>query len=458
MTTEGVEPAEAAAAIQRKLLPVTLAHAVREVPVYRDLYAEVPWQAVREPAELSALPFTSKALVIERWRAFLAPGHRLASLQYTSGTTGDSLFVCRSQEESDFISGFFADLHEPGGRITTCLKFAEAIHGTPTRIPTPVFVVQGTLFDDRSLVTSLNLMRKLQANPDVVPPVEAIAGTDTALRAFTHVAEREAGDLSGFGVAALHTHGDLLPPATRRRLERAWGAVLIDRYSLVEQFGGASRVPGRDLYLFDPHIVAEVVDPVSGAPCTSGRGVLVLTSLYPFVQMMPLIRYWTGDLVEIVQPDPPTPTLAVRLLGRLGECIADPDDGRVLLTPMEWREAVEERPEVAFWTRRRQFETPGIVRAIGRPMVRFRVRPRPRPGAPLRIVLQAGLEDTAARQSAPDGLAAGLREAVLAEAPELDAAVAAGRAALEVETLAATAWQPPVPPAGSVAWEYLQPA
>jgi len=52
------------------------------------------------------------------------------------------------------------------------------------------------------------------------------------------------------------------------------------------------------LFLFDPACLRRGVNPINGI-CVTGNGVgeLVITTLYPFAQMQPLIRYATGDLV-----------------------------------------------------------------------------------------------------------------------------------------------------------------
>jgi len=72
---------------------------------------------------------------------------------------------------------------------------------------------------------------------------------------------------------------------------------IVERYSLTEIFGGASRREPKAKFLLDPYVMGEIVDE-GGVPVSPGEaGELTLTELFPFVQMQPLIRYRTGDIV-----------------------------------------------------------------------------------------------------------------------------------------------------------------
>jgi hypothetical protein len=74
-----------------------------------------------------------------------------------------------------------------------------------------------------------------------------------------------------------------------------------------------------------------------------------LTSLYPFTQTMPLIRYVTGDLVTVVAPADAPGGLQVRYAGRTVRSVIDADGPTVqpLLLSGPLYEAVESIPDVA---------------------------------------------------------------------------------------------------------------
>jgi len=86
-------------------------------------------------------------------------------------------------------------------------------------------------------------------------------------------------------------------PATRERIERSWGARVIDHHGLTE-VGPVSfecwDAPGF-LHVNEGAFIAEVLDPASGTPVPDGApGELVLTNLGRTAS--PVIRYRTGDI------------------------------------------------------------------------------------------------------------------------------------------------------------------
>jgi phenylacetate-CoA ligase len=87
-------------------------------------------------------------------------------------------------------------------------------------------------------------------------------------------------------------------PATRERIERSWGARVIDHHGLTE-VGPVSfecwESPG-SLHINEAEFIAEVIDPRTGDEVSDGQtGELVLTNLGRTAS--PVIRYCTGDIV-----------------------------------------------------------------------------------------------------------------------------------------------------------------
>jgi phenylacetate-CoA ligase len=87
-------------------------------------------------------------------------------------------------------------------------------------------------------------------------------------------------------------------PATRERIERSWGARVIDHHGLTE-VGPVSfecwESPGY-LHVNEGEFIVEVLDPVTGEPVADGEpGELVVTNLGRVAS--PVIRYRTGDIV-----------------------------------------------------------------------------------------------------------------------------------------------------------------
>lgn len=93
-------------------------------------------------------------------------------------------------------------------------------------------------------------------------------------------------------------------PATRARIESAWGARVFDHNGLTEVGPVGVECPENPagIHILEPKYIAEVVDPVTGQPVSPGaHGELVLTNLGRWGS--PAIRYRTGDLVRI-DPNP----------------------------------------------------------------------------------------------------------------------------------------------------------
>jgi phenylacetate-CoA ligase len=89
-------------------------------------------------------------------------------------------------------------------------------------------------------------------------------------------------------------------PATRKRIEKAWGARVFDHTGMTE-IGSLGfecvEAPG-GVHLIESECIAEVVDPGTDETLPPGRtGELVLTNLGRLGS--PLLRYRTGDLVRL---------------------------------------------------------------------------------------------------------------------------------------------------------------
>ena len=88
-------------------------------------------------------------------------------------------------------------------------------------------------------------------------------------------------------------------PATRERLESAWGARVFDHYGMTEIGPVAieSLESPHEMAVIETHYLAEIIKPGGSAPVAVGEvGELVLTNLGRAGS--PLIRYRTGDLVK----------------------------------------------------------------------------------------------------------------------------------------------------------------
>lgn len=128
-------------------------------------------------------------------------------------------------------------------------------------------------------------------------------------------------------------------------LESTWGATVSDKYSMAEVFGGANYCTACKSFHFEPIVVPEIVGCATRQPLTTGTGALLLSSLFPFVQLQPMIRYLTGDLFRIIPAGCNKPSFQFR--GRMAHALFDYDNpDQVLLTGPDIVEAVDHIPEI----------------------------------------------------------------------------------------------------------------
>ena len=142
--------------------------------------------------------------------------------------------------------------------------------------------------------------------------------TPTYALRLAEVAAEKGIDLAAGSVRALIVAGE--PgggiPATKERIERGWGARVFDHWGMTEIGALAvepENAPGT-LAMLQRECIAEVVDPVTGAPVEPGQmGELIITNLGRWGT--PLIRYRTGDLVVPEYTETATALGMMRLKG-----------------------------------------------------------------------------------------------------------------------------------------------
>ena len=111
---------------------------------------------------------------------------------------------------------------------------------------------------------------------------------------LAEVAKQEGIDITNGSVRAIVVAGE--PggsiPATRQRIEQAWGARLFDHWGMTDIGSLGIETVGRagGLYVLETECIAEIIDPDSLQPVANGeQGELVITNLGRHGS--PVIRY-----------------------------------------------------------------------------------------------------------------------------------------------------------------------
>lgn len=258
---------------------------------------------VHEIEDLESLPTVSKADYAASldesppWGSFLAaPPEDLERVHFSSGTTSVPTPMCWTGPDLRRWADLYARAaYSQGTRRTDvfqCLfNYAWFVGGLGftagySRIGATV-IPAGAADTERQVDTIFRL------------GTTAVGGTPSFMLHMAETALRLGRPLTGSQVRSVTVGGEPggSVPATRARIEELWGAKCYDGYGSLEfqpiawecsdQAGG---------HLPEDFLFSEVLDPDTMKTVPDGTpGVLVLTHLDK--QAMPLVRWWTGDVV-----------------------------------------------------------------------------------------------------------------------------------------------------------------
>lgn len=256
--------------------------------------------------EFRRLPFTTKAELAADQAAeppfgtnLTYPLARYTKLHQTSGTTGKAPIRWLDTPESwDWWARLWGHVYTgagvgPGDRIFFAFSFGP-------------FIGFWSAFEGAAKVGAMTVPgggmsteQRLQAILD--NGVSVLCCTPTYALRLAEVAEQQGINLAASGVRVTVHAGEpgASIPEVRQRIERAWGAHAFDHTGMTEVGAtGFTCQAQAGVHLIESEFIFEVVDPATSAPAPAGqRGELVITNLGR--AGMPLIRYRTGDAVQV---------------------------------------------------------------------------------------------------------------------------------------------------------------
>lgn len=325
--SEGGPSAELDAWRERQLAAV-LEKASTRSPFYRRHLAGVDLAAVR-PDDLRALPFTTKDDLRREQADVLSGDLREAAFYYeTTGTTGPTTPCPRDEREilasnANVAASWRAVLgrHLGDVRPVVALMGPTEIHSfgdTLGDVARDVGACAVKIWPYSPVVgfrRALELLRELR--------VQVVVATPGVLLNLARAAERQGVDLRrDLAVEVLLVTGEICTDALAAVLDDLWGATTHDvLYGSQEALVLGVACPSGRLRLAEPNCLPEVLDPATGEVLGArGRGELCVTMLVDGVK--PLIRYRTGDLVDLHDaPSGPgeLPGPVVEVLGRVAD-------------------------------------------------------------------------------------------------------------------------------------------
>jgi phenylacetate-coenzyme A ligase PaaK-like adenylate-forming protein len=317
--------------LQTFLLRRTLDHARSATRYYAADSRYACWRpdCHDAPPRMEGLPVIGREEVAAGASEFLADDVTVRSICHTSGTTDLPLDIYKSFEEVDFVQAFFSHLFAPIRKslpsLPLVLTFPNFHHGVPVPMPGIGMTFVGGVTDDTLIRDARRQIDATYRIPGHDERISIISGLHHYLLLFTSYLLEQGVDPAQYRMNAINITGGFVPAHWRRFLEESWKCQVNDRFTLTEVIGGASRIAGTEFFSLDSHIVGESLDLDSGRAVDEGVGMLTLTNLYPFVQMQPLVRYKTGDLVRRVRHEV---GFRFQFLGKMRNCISRERHGR----------------------------------------------------------------------------------------------------------------------------------
>ena len=307
LTAERLDRGDLAAAQGRRLAQLLLSIYGRNTFYTRKLdQAGIDVRAMRLPEDLATLPLTTKAelnadqAANPPWgTALTEPIEKYTRYCQTSSTTGRPLRWIDTNENWQWMLECWKAVYRgagvgPGDRVFFPFSFGPFLGfwaGFEAGYQIGLHCIPG---GGMSSQIRLAIIEAVGATVVCCTPTYALRLAEIA--AQEHPERSLAGSTVRLLIVAGEPGGSI--PATRARIERSWGARVIDHHGLTE-VGPVSfeclAAPGF-LHVNEGEFIAEVLDPASAQPVADGaHGELVLTNLGRTAS--PVIRYRTGDIV-----------------------------------------------------------------------------------------------------------------------------------------------------------------
>lgn len=261
---------------------------------------------IRALEDLARLPLTTKSELMADQAAngpfgsnLTYPVEAYTRIHQTSGTTGVPLKVLDTAESWDWWGRCWAHVLAGSGvtasdRVFLAFAFGPFIGFWAAMEGARKLGAMMIPGGGRDSAQRLELMRDAGATVLCCTPTYALRLAEVG---------RESGfDLRSIPLQASVHAGEpgANIPATKARIEGAWAAKCFD-HAGASEIGAHSfecEVQPGGTHLIESEFIAEVIDPASGAAVPPGqRGELVITNLGRWG--FPMIRYRTGDLVEV---------------------------------------------------------------------------------------------------------------------------------------------------------------
>ena len=348
-----LEPIEKASidelrALQLQRLQWSVRHAYENVAHYRESFrvAGVHPHDLRSLEDLAKFPFTVKDDLRANYPfgMFAVPRDKVVRVHASSGTTGKPTVVGYTQQDIDTWAQLMArSIRASGGKPGDIVHVAYGYglftgglgaHYGAERLGCTVIPMSGG-----------QTQKQVQLICDFKPDI--IMVTPSYLLAIAEEFVRQGLDPAACSLRVGILGAEPWTEAMRAQIEQVMGLDAVDIYGLSEVMGpGVANecIETKDgPVVWEDHFYPEIIDPRTGAVQPDGEpGELVFTSLTK--QALPIIRYRTRDLTQLL---PPT----ARSMRRMAKIVGRSDDMLIVrgvnVFPTQIEELILKTPSLA---------------------------------------------------------------------------------------------------------------
>lgn len=357
-------------------LTETVKHAVETTKYYKSTFKDVSLP-IKSITDFERLPILNKSELKTRSIDFFSSDVAPHFAQCTSGTTwkvGGELPLLRfqSEKERQAVLAILSDARTACGELSPLsIRLLSSVHG------------HGHL-DGQQGCFGLPLERPyhfhtilsvLERQFDFVgfsQKVRAIAGPLNAIKLLTMLCLKHQVNPKRFSIDLISSQGWRLSERWHNIIQNYWGAAIDDNYGLSEVVGLCGRRCSHcNTYHFLPTCYFEFVDPSSYNVVDSGVVRLLATTLFPLVELQPLIRYDTDDIFLLKGACERTGNQKAIYLGRDHQIIWADNSNIPILSPYNYTAVLDKFPDINYLSDTRA-ELFGLSNPFGWPKYEFR--------------------------------------------------------------------------------------
>ena len=289
---------------QNKKLSLLVRHSYKNVPYYNRIFKKlgiIPAD-IKGMEDLKKLPFLTKEDVRRNPEDFLARNINrfFVTKNFTSGTSGKPLKLYRSLYSISFENAIVWRQRKWGG-----LDFSDRIvvlreeQIVPFGVKKPPFwrysMPEKRLFLSAYHLSEENVSYYVKAIKDFKP--KAIEAEPSLLYILARFIKKQGISSGTFSIKSIFTSSEMLLDTHKQIIEEVFGARIYDFYGNAERVAAIGTCEKGNYHVLPEYGITEFL-PLSAEP---GKVEIVGTALHNYA--MPLLRYRTGDMVELLDSD-----------------------------------------------------------------------------------------------------------------------------------------------------------